>query len=305
MHAPAAAETYKLNGREVQLDGPYLGRLREANALLGDPQALRARMVEDGYLLVRGLLDRETVLGARRTVLQYLASQGQLDPSAAMMDGIPFPGKRGGYLGGRQEVTHQPGFLALAEAPALFSFFAALFGKPAQTFDYKWLRAVGAGQGTGAHYDVVYMGRGSLNLCTCWIPLGDVAFDEGPLAVLAGSHNLESYRAVQATYGRADVDRDNIDGNFTRDPLELVERFGGRWATTAYRCGDVLVFGMFTMHAALDNRSSRLRLSTDLRFQPQGEPIDERWIGRQPVGNYAWRKTPVVSIEESRSAWGV
>ena len=47
------------------------------------------------------------------------------------------------------------------------------------------------------------------------------------------------------------------------------------------------MFGMFTLHCSLDNRSpeNRIRLSTDTRYQLASEPADERWIGDEPFGN--------------------
>ena len=45
------------------------------------------------------------------------------------------------------------------------------------------LRVVGSGDNTGAHYDIVYMGRGTRNVYTVWTPLGDLPFAMGPLAV--------------------------------------------------------------------------------------------------------------------------
>jgi hypothetical protein len=48
---------------------------------------------------------------------------------------------------------------------------------------------------------------------------------------------------------------------------------------------DVLVFGMYTMHASLDNQTDRWRLSTDSRYQLASEPADERWIGEHPPGH--------------------
>ncbi len=49
-----------------------------------------------------------------------------------------------------------------------------------------------------------------------------------------------------------------------------------------YETGDVLIFGMFTVHASLDNCTDRIRLSTDTRYQLASEPIDERWVGEVP-----------------------
>jgi hypothetical protein len=59
------------------------------------------------------------------------------------------------------------------------------------------------------------------------------------------------------------------------------------------------------MHASLTNTTDRLRLSADTRYQLVSEPVDERWVGRQPKGHYAWNKGNTVSMETARSQWGV
>ena len=43
--------------------------------------------------------------------------------------------------------------------------------------------------------------------------------------------------------------------------------------------GDLLTFGMKTVHASLDNAENSYRLSTDTRYQLATEPIDPRWVG--------------------------
>ncbi|MCW8129916.1 MAG: phytanoyl-CoA dioxygenase family protein [Planctomycetota bacterium] len=306
--APLALDgrALRLARRDVRLDGEELGLLRDANELLGNPAALRARMEEDGYLLLRNLLPLEQVLGARRAVLAYMDQQGQVDRDHDLMDGRRAKDAKGLYLGGRKELTHGPEFLAMAESPAYFDFFQSFFGEAAMTFGYKWLRAVGDGDATSPHYDVVYMGRGTTSrLYTCWTPLGEIGLHDGPLAVLQGSHNLPAYQRIRETYGRADVDRDNIESFFSHDPLEISARYGGRWLTAEFHPGDVLIFGMFLMHGAIRNESNRFRLSADLRFQPVAEPVDERWIGDSPLANYGWRKTPAVPLEVSRKEWQV
>ena len=78
-----------------------------------------------------------------------------------------------------------------------------------------------------------------------------------------------------------DVDRDKVAGWFSSDPIEMVDRHGGRWGTHEFRMGDVLIFGMFTMHGSLDNHSNQYRISCDTRYQRADEPIDERWIGEE------------------------
>lgn len=284
--------------------GEDLGELRDANALLGNPEALRARLEADGYLLIRGLLPREDVLRARKVVLQALAAEGLLDPGAPVEEARTGARAAGVFWGGRKPLTHHPDVLAVLESPVLARFFADLLGGEVRTYDYKWLRAVGHGEFTGAHYDIVYMGRGTPCLHTCWTPLSDIDHESSPLAVLVGSHRFDR---VRETYGQMDVDRDRVDGWFTNNPLELAEQYGGEWKTANFSMGDVMIFGMFTMHGALNNRSGSFRLSCDTRFQLASEPVDERWIGENPIGHYAWQTEPdkVVPMADARAKSGV
>ena len=52
-----------------------------------------------------------------------------------------------------------------------------------------------------------------------------------------------------------------------------------------YNVGDVIVFGMNIVHGGMDNRSHRLQLSSDSRYQLAAEPVDERWIREDPPGH--------------------
>lgn len=291
-----------MNQKEMELGGKYLGWLREANNLLGDREALRARMEEDGYLLIRGLHNPERVMDARRFLLEKLDENEQLDRAYPLSNGVPAKGKRGLFMGGNKAVTHQTDFLNLVESHEIMGFCEAFFDAPVITYDYKWLRVVPPGGFTGAHYDIVYMGRGTQQVVTCWTPIGDVPLDMGPLVILVGSHRFD---VLKQTYGKMDVDRDHVTGSFSYDPIELVDRYGGRWGTSTFEMGDVLLFGMFTMHGSLDNTTRRFRLTTDTRYQPADEPVDERWIGDDPIAHYAWMEGETVPMEEMRKRWGV
>jgi ectoine hydroxylase-related dioxygenase (phytanoyl-CoA dioxygenase family) len=288
--------------RELELGGRYLGTLRESNDLLDDLPALRARIEEDGYLLIRGLHDPEKVAEARRGILEKLDANGQIDRSHPLAEGVAAEGGRGAFLGGSREVTRTPFFLNLVEAPEVMGFFARFFEADVLTYDYKWLRVVGPGRYTGAHYDIVYMGRGTRNVYTVWTPLGDVPLEMGPLAILHGSHRFDR---IKETYGQMDVDRDHVTGWFTDDPVEMVDRYGGQWQTSSFRMGDALIFTMFTMHGSLNNGTNRYRISCDTRYQRADEPVDERWIGADPIAHYAWTKGETVPMEAMREKWGV
>src|SRR5207248_10145214 len=257
---------------------------------------------EDGYLLIRGLHDRGKVLAARRRILAALADNGQIDRSRPLEEAVIAPAGRGAFLGGAKAVTHTPEFLAVVESPELLEFFSTFLDGPATTYDYKWLRVISRGSFTGAHYDIVYMGRGSQRVYTVWTPLGDVPWELGPLCILAGSHRLER---IKTTYGKMDVDRDHVEGAFSNDPIELIQRYGGKWLSSEFETGDALIFSMFTMHGSLSNVSDRYRISCDTRNQRADEPIDERWVGENPKAHYAWHQGEMVPMEDARKRWGV
>ena len=54
------------------------GELRSSNDILKDGQALCERMKDDGYLLLRGVLDNDLVLEARHELLLKMAINNRL-----------------------------------------------------------------------------------------------------------------------------------------------------------------------------------------------------------------------------------
>jgi hypothetical protein len=229
-----------------------------------------------------------------------------LTPDQPILEGVMPAGGKSVHLMGFKGISHHEDVLAVLESPELFSFFSDFFGEPAGTFKYKWLRGVGNEKYTGAHYDIVYMGRGSRNLYTTWIPFGDTPIEHGTLAMCVGSHNEPGFERLRQTYGQIDVDRDLMEGWFSKDPLEITEKFGGKWQTTHFNAGDIILFGMYTMHASTTNVTNRFRLSCDVRFQPAGDPVDERWGGKDPIGYIAGK--PGIAIKDmaaARAEWGL
>ena len=306
MQSATAPRTLRLGTRDLELGSSQLGTLRDATPHLGDPAALRARLDDEGYLLLRGLQDRDLVLEARRQMVQVLRDEGVADKSGGPLDARPAPGeaKRNGIEG---RLGQCPAFRQVVESERIRRFMEGIYGGEALTFTYKWMRVVGPGDFTGAHYDVVYMGRGSMGVLTVWTPFGDLGYEHGTLAVVPGSQRLPGFHKVRDTYGRMDVDRDRVGGWFADDPLDVTGKYGGRWATSEFCAGDVLVFGMYMMHMSLANTSGEYRLTADTRWQKAGDPVDERWIGKQPKGHYAWQSEPdrLVSMADKRKEWGV
>ena len=182
------------------------------------------------------------------------------------------------------------------------AFYEYFLGGGAISLDHKWVRGVFPGRNIGAHYDVVYMGAGTTSLYTMWSALGDVTLDMGPLAFCPGSHKIQK---LKETYGAADAHQDLKGGTFSDDPHDVMDTLGLRWASTPFNAGDVVIFGMYFMHAAIQNASNRFRLSCDTRYQLASEPVDKRHMGEDPdiipKANMEDRK----SVEELRKEWGL
>ena len=288
MPTATANRTLRVGTRDLELGGSDLIELDDATADRNDPAALHRRLDRDGYLLLRGLQDRDAVLAARREMVATLRESGAADPSGGPLDCRPNPQATKPQGGLDARLAAGPAFRAVVESERIRRFMMSIYGDEALTFDFKWMRVVSPGAFTGAHYDVVYMGRGSQGVLTVWTPFGDVAFENGPLAVVPGSHRSAGFAKVRDSYGRMDVDRDRVGGWFADDPRDVTGNFGGQWATTEFHAGDVLIFGMYMMHMSLANTSRDFRLTADTRWQKAGDPVDERWIGKKPKGHYAW-----------------
>lgn len=284
-------------GLPIDVSSECFGRLRSSSSVAGDPQALRARMQEDGYLFLPGYLDPELVLEARRVITGRLAGEGLLQPDFDPIEAVARPGIDIVF---RPDLAmNNPPLDALLYGGSLMSFYELFLGEPVRHYDFTWLRAAAPGVNSSPHCDIVYMGRGTFDVFTAWTPLGDIGIDEGALMILEGSNgrrkDLEDYLSRDVdTYclngpnARKIEDGETSwewDGALEHDAVALRERLGGRWLSSDFKMGDFLTFGMGTVHASLDNHSNRIRLSSDSRYQRASEPADERWIGPNPPGH--------------------
>lgn len=286
------------HGHEIETSSAKFGELRDSSVLAAEPAALRARMGEDGYLYLPGYLDRDVVMAARAEIFGKWARLGALDPDRPLLEGIAAPRSErrdfpeAGWpdqAAFAKDLRTGAAIRELCHHGRIIRFFEGFLGGEARPLDYIWVRTVRVGGSTGCHYDRVYMGRGTPNLFTAWIPIGDVPLTDGALLILENSHRLEE---LKQTYGAIDVDRDRENnpyggGWLSSNPVEVQQRYGGRWLTTDFKAGDLLIFTMVTLHCSLDNQSpvNRIRLSSDSRYQLASEPVDERWIGEDPIAH--------------------
>jgi len=128
--------TFTMNKIQMELEGKYLGSLRDSNELLSDRKALRQRMEEDGYLLIRRLHDIQNVQATRKFLLEKLHQNQQIDGSYPLSKGVAADGKRGMFMGGNKSITHHPAFLNLVESREIMDFYQHYFGGEVMTYDY-------------------------------------------------------------------------------------------------------------------------------------------------------------------------
>ena len=241
--------------------------LADSAALVSDPDGLRRRLAQDGYLFFRGLLPAGEVQAAGRAVLARLQAGGWADdrgipsiqPRAVnSMDALADPAFRAAMTSAE--------FNRLPYLPPLRAVVRAILGRAAFSYPVKVLRAVyperpqARPRGRYIHYD--YGVSGVQDMLTSWIPLTGIPVRIGGLAVRPGGHLGPP-----------------------RPPRPLGPAEPG-WATTSYEPGDVIIFHCLTPHAALPNTGSSLRISGDFRWQRPDQPTPAELIlgprGRPP-----------------------
>lgn len=264
-----------------------MGELVDSSALFPDTAALRARLEADGYLFLRGLHDAAAVTAARREVFARLEAVGEVAPPAVkgIFTGASRRREAVDDLGiFWRSVSEGPRLRAVTHGPRIRAVMGRILGAPARPHDYMFLRPAPVGRATGPHCDYPFFTRATERVVTVWTALGPVPLCDGPVVVVEGSHRFDDLVAETRGF---DVARDD-DRRATRPEshIAFAHARGARLLSADFGPGDMLVFGMFTWHGALDNHSliGRIRLSSDVRFQPAGEPEDPRYFGPAPGG---------------------
>ena len=112
---------------------------------------------------------------------------------------------------------------------------------------------------------------------TVWIPLHDCPTDVGPLRILEGSHRSGFLK--------------HEDENLHVPEIPSGTAIEGDWVGGAINAGDVLIFHSLTVHAAAPNRSNRIRISLDCRFQNYERAINPANLAFAGESGKSWEAT--------------
>jgi len=295
---PAVAIPLLSAGHELDTSPGAFGFIRSSADCAGDFAELNRRLADDGYLYIPGFFDPALILAGRKSITDRLAAEGSLDPAYPSIDAVENPGRKFSFRG--DLAKNNAAIQRVVYGPELLGFYEKLFGEAVRHFDYTWFRAVSRGMGTTPHCDLVYMGRGTHQLLTCWIPYGDIPLEMGGVMLLEDSHKksdrLKNYLEVDVDAYCENRPKEvekvvnklgwSHPGHLSKNPATLRAKLGGRWLTCPdYKMGDFVTFGMTIVHGGLDNQTDRFRFSSDTRYQRASQPVDERWVGENPPAN--------------------
>lgn len=244
--------------------------MRDSNELLGDADALRGRMDEDGYVLLRGLIGKERLSQVHREFCEILADKGWIEGGDALEERkVVGPALREGdegFFEAYDELQRLESFHSLAHDEALMEAVRPVVGESAFPHPLKVARLVfptSPRVSTPPHQDFLN-NQGTKDLFATWIPLSDCPMEQGSLAVLRGSHR---FGVLPLEFHLGPGNRQAVM------PEEMQEQL--RWVTSDIDAGDVLIFGAMTVHAALHNATFSMRLSVDFRYQREGEELSD------------------------------
>ena len=241
----------------------------DSTDLVGEPDALRARFDQDGYVFLRGVADAGIVRQVHERVTEVCASHGWFRPGTDPRDAItavePCVEGEDRYFAVYDDVQRLEAFHALPHHPSVRACMTSLLGDTAFPHPLSIARLVFPANEpwtTPPHQDFPN-NQGTEDLYACWVPLTDCPVELGSLSIMRGSHQR----------GMAPLEFSLGAGN---RQARVDERFAGLdWVGGDFALGDVVIFHSLTLHRALPNTTDRMRLSVDYRFQREGEPLTE------------------------------
>lgn len=268
---------------EIPFDEQAFATQRDVTRWRDDIELVRQQFRDEGYVLIRGALDREAVLDLRA---DYFA---RFDPVMLAAGTTPRDGVFSGVIPAgladygtaghpAYDFVRSEEFDAFTRSADLRKIAETVLGGTAELLPRRILRHFDRAtpRASRAHVDFDYMDHGSDRVVTAWIPLGDCPIECGGLVYLERSHTIPRAELEQL---RDHTDRPHDRRPISNDLSVTARVLGGRWLWADYRAGDVALHSPHTVHASLDNTSDVMRLSADIRFRRRDAQADERWSG--------------------------
>jgi hypothetical protein len=228
--------------------------MTDSTPLLSQPDALRARADQDGYLFFKGLLPPEEVLSVRQDLLGVVEQYGWRDAKQDHTGGridldalnrVPDEEMRGDIgvsAAAYRDAQKLESLHRLPHHPRLIALYEALLNDGVLVHARHIARMVTGHRvmsPTPQHQDFPLI-QGSPETWTAWIPAGDCPRSLGGLTVLRGSHKL-GYVPIENADGAGGIAAQTCPGETD-------------WVSTDYELGDVLILYLKIMIRLTSNR---------------------------------------------------
>ena len=222
----------------------------------------------DGYLVVRGLVDRRSIDEMRKAVLRALCP---LQGPAEFEADVGYPGSPasrdavGGDTPRRLLHAYSRGalFRRWATAPELAATLRRVMREDRIEMSQCHHNCVmtkhpGFSSSTAWHQDIRYWSFDAPELVSVWLALGPEREENGALRLIPGSHRL-------------DLDRGRFDRNlFLRPELAKNRELIATAVPVELAAGDALLFHCRLFHAAGMNTSGMVKLSAVFTYHARG-----------------------------------
>jgi hypothetical protein len=227
--------------------------LKDSSRFLNDWPALTAIYEEQGYLLLRSVLDHGSIDRALRRMMVVMARHGIVaaDAAAPLWTGAPLTGRH-------EESTEFAGICKeLITTPANMAVFEKVLGEPVADVPIVQYRSYPPNSPLLLVHQDGFYSPGIEGFRPVWIPLMTIDEAVGGLLLAPGLHrNGPLHRADMPP--ECPILADDIPEN--------------AWATTTFHAGDLLVVHPWTPHVGGRNTSDRVRFSIDTRVQSARNP---------------------------------
>ena len=261
---------------------------RVSNDAMEDPEELRRRIADEGYLFFKRLQDPDKLLDLRREMMTTIQSVGWLIAASDPMEGIADVGAQctegdNEYSSGYAHVYKLEAFHRSTHWPEVTGMIEKIMGRPIMPHPHVvariWFPKY-TEHTTPTHQDFVHF-QGNFETLTCWAPVGDCPIELGGLAVIPGSHKVNRVLDHHFSLGAGSliVDTDEYE---EIDPV---------WHSTNYEVGDSLIFPALTIHKALPNYTEdKLRLSLDNRYHGIGDTVAQHMLEPHGPSKLEWEE---------------
>ena len=164
----------------------------DSSDIRDDGEALRQRADRDGYLFLRGLVDKEAILQARRDIAAVLQEVGWIDagtdPDEAITSHPPHVSGEPEFSPVYDKIQVLESFHTLAHDAVIQRVVGQLLGddvllQPSNIA--RFIFPTKLEQTTPPHQDFVLI-QGTTDVWTAWMPLGSCSHRMGGLSVLEG-----------------------------------------------------------------------------------------------------------------------